>query len=391
MPDSIFLDNQSTTPTDPRVRDVMLRFLDVDGVGNPHSEHIAGRRTAAAVEIARGQVAELIGAQQEEVIFTSGATEANNIALQGVLRSEQRRGNHVVTCATEHKCVLETVSYLRRAGCRVDILPVTSDGVIDVDRVSNAITDETALVSIMAANNEIGVLQPIADIATLCRSRGVVFHTDAAQAAGKIRLDVKAIGMDLMSLSGHKLYAPIGIGALYVSEESPVFPEPLFCGGGQERGLRSGTLAPHLCAAFGAASAIAMRELEVDAQRATRLRERFLGLLRVSYPQVRVNCERALRLAGSLSLTFPGVDADRLVGAVQPVIALSTNAACSAGVLQPSHVLRAIGLPEEDAASTIRISIGRFNTEAEIDRAAEQLGTAAARIARKEPLDFVAA
>src|SRR5215211_1730702 len=386
MSDSIFLDNQSTTPTDPRVRETMLRFLDLATVGNPHSEHVAGRRMAAVVDAARVQVANLIGARAEEIVFTSGATEANNLALQGVMRSAQRRGNHIVTCAIEHKCVLETVAYLRRSGCRVDLLSVSRDGVVDVDEVVNAIAGDTALVSIMTANNEIGTLQPIAEIASACRARGVPFHTDAAQAAGKIPLDVRATGVDLMSLSGHKLYAPIGIGALYVAEDSPVMPEPVIHGGGQERGLRSGTLAPYLCAAFGTASAIAAEELASEGERAGKLRERFLEVLRNSFPQARVNCAGAPRLPGSLSVTFPGVDADRVVGVVQPTIALSTNAACSAGVLQPSHVLKALGLPERDAESTVRISFGRFNTEAEIVRAAEQVGAVAMQIARSESL-----
>jgi cysteine desulfurase len=243
MPDSIYLDNQATTPTDPRVRDALLPFLETSAVGNPHSEHFVGRRAAAAVEDAREKVAALIGARPQEIVFTSGATEANNIALQGIARSPYRRGNHIITCATEHKCVLKTVDFLARSGFRAEIMPVDANGLIDTAALAAAITTETCLVSIMAANNEIGVLQPIDEIAAICRSRGVVFHTDAAQAAGKIPIDVKMLGVDLMSLSGHKLYAPIGVGALYVAEESPIAPEPLFWGGGQERGLRSGTIA----------------------------------------------------------------------------------------------------------------------------------------------------
>jgi cysteine desulfurase len=286
---------------------------------------------------------------------------------------------------------LETLGYLGRNGYRVEVLPVGPDGLVDIGLLAGAITAETAVVSIMAANNEIGVLQPIGEIAALCRTRGVVFHTDAAQAAGKIPLDVKAIGVDAMSLSGHKLYAPIGIGALYISEDSPVPPEPLIWGGGQERGIRSGTLAPHLCVAFGTASKIAACELVADAQAAAVLRMRFLDVIRSHFPHIRINCKRSPRLPGNLSLTFMGVDADRLVGAVQPLIALSTNAACSAGVLQPSHVLRAIGLSETDAASTMRIGFGRFNTLPEIERAAERLSAAAAQIRRNEALDIVAA
>jgi cysteine desulfurase len=391
MADFIYLDNQATTPTDPRVRDAMLPFLDARAVGNPHSEHYAGRQSSVAVEHARKQVADLIGARPEEIAFTSGATEANNIALQGIARSVKRRGDHILTCATEHKCVLETMGFLIRNGFRVEIFPVDSNGVIDLAALAEAITEDTALVSIMAANNEIGVLQPIGDIGAICQSRGVVFHTDAAQAAGKIPLDVKALGVDLLSLSGHKLYAPIGVGALYVSDASPVRPEPLFWGGGQESGLRSGTVAPHLCVALGEASLIAMRELSRDSELAATHRQRFLDTIRAYCPDVRVNGDRSPRLPGNLSLTFPGVDADRLVGSVQPHIAVSTNAACSAGVMQPSHVLLALGLSDTDAASTIRVGFGRFNTSPEIEAAAERLGKAATHIRQSDFLDNAAA
>jgi len=358
----------------------MLPFLDIAAVGNPHSEHVAGRRGAEAVEAARAEVATLIGARPEEIIFTSGATEANNLALQGVIRSPLRRGNHVLTCATEHKCVLETVAYLGRNGCSVEVLPVLSTGLLDVAMLSAAIREDTALVSIMVANNEIGVLQPIDEIAAICREKGVVFHTDAAQAAGKIPLDAYALGVDLMSLSGHKLYAPIGIGALFISDASPVAPEPLIWGGAQERGFRSGTLAPHLCVAFGTASAIARREYAADAEAAKAFRSRFLAVLRHEFPAVQVNCEASPRLPGNLSLVFDGVDANRLVGAVQPFLSISTNAACSAGTLQPSHVLRAIGLGDRDSASTLRIGFGRFNAMADVERAAIRLGAAAKHV-----------
>jgi cysteine desulfurase len=232
----------------------------------------------------------------------------------------------------------------------------------------------------MMANNEIGIVQPIAEIAALCQLHGVVFHTDAAQAVGKVALDVKTLGIDLMSLSGHKLYAPIGVGALYLSDECPVKPEPIAFGGGQERGIRSGTIAPFLCVGLGAAAAIAARELTADAEVATRLRKRFLEIARARIPDIVVNGDHVPRLSGSLSLTFPGVDADRLVGAVQPEIAVSTNAACSSGVLEPSHVLLALGISAEDASSTIRIGFGRFNTIAEIEAAADRLALAALQI-----------
>lgn len=391
MPDSIYLDNQATTPTDPRVRDALLPFLEASAVGNPHSEHFAGRRATTAVEDARAKVAALIGARPQEIVFTSGATEANNLALQGAARSPHRRGNHVITCATEHKCVLETVRYLARTGFRAEVLPVKSSGLIDTTALAAAITSETFLVSIMAANNEIGVLQPVDEIAAICRSHDIVLHTDAAQAVGKVPVDVKSSGVDMLSLTGHKIYAPVGVGALYISEDSPIVPEPLFWGGGQERGLRSGTIAPALCAAFGAASAIALTELEDDAQAAASLRRLFLEIVLSRCPDARVNGDQNRRLPGNLSLTFPGCDADRLVGALQPDIALSTNAACSAGILQPSHVLLALGLTDSDAASTIRVGFGRFNTRAEVEIAGELVAAAVTRIRAGDSLEIAAA
>lgn len=369
----IYLDNQATTPTDPRVLRSMIRFLEADAVGNPHSEHFAGRRSAAAVENARGQVADLIGVRAEELVFTSGATESNNIAIQGIANAAGRRGNHVITCATEHKCILECVRYLGERGFEVDVLPVGQQGLLDLSLLRGAITDRTALVSIMAANNEIGVLQPISQIAEICRSRGVILHTDAAQAAGKVPFDAASLGIDMVSLSGHKLYAPIGIGALFVSEDSPVKPEPLFKGGGQERGLRSGTVAAHLAVAMGAAAEIAKRELAADAAHTALLRQRFLDIVAARIPASVVNAAAAPRLSGNLSLTFPGIDADHLVGALQPHVAVSTNAACSSGVIQPSHVLLALGLSEIQAESTIRVGFGRFNTTQEVQSAAELL------------------
>jgi cysteine desulfurase len=377
---AIYLDNQATTPTDPRVLRAMVEMLQMDLVGNPHSEHFAGRRASAAVEVARAQVANLIGASPEEIFFTSGATESNNIVIQGIASSRHRRGNHVVTVATEHKCVLESAISLREKGFEVDILPVGPDGLIDLLHFRSSITDRTALVSVMAANNEIGVLQPIREIAEICRAQGVPFHTDAAQAAGKIALDVASLGVDLMSLSAHKFYAPIGVGALFIAEDSPFRPEGLFKGGGQERGIRSGTIAAHLAVAMGMAAAISKESLQADAEHASKLRQRFLEIVRSRIPFVRVNAEKAPRLPGALSLTIPGIDADRLVGALQPNVAVSTNAACSSGVLQPSHVLQAIGLRNDLAESTVRIGFGRFNTVQEIEPAAELLCGAAEEI-----------
>lgn len=369
----IYLDNQSTTPTDPRVLRSMIGFLETDAVGNPHSEHFAGRRAAAAVEHARGQVAELIGVRPEELVFTSGATESNNIAIQGIANAAGRRGDHIITCATEHRCVLECARYLGEKGFAVDVLPVGQDGLLDLSLLRAAITDRTALVSVMAANNEIGVLQPISQIAEICRSRDVIFHTDAAQAAGKVPFDAASLGIDMVSLSGHKLYAPIGIGALFVSEDMPVKPAPLFKGGGQERGLRSGTVAAHLAVAMGAAAEIAKKQLTSDGAHSALLRQVFLEIVVARIPSSLVNAAAAPRLPGNLSLTLPGIDADHLVGALQPHVAVSTNAACSSGVIQPSHVLLALGLSDSQAESTIRVGFGRFNTRQEVESAAELL------------------
>jgi cysteine desulfurase len=380
----IYLDNQATSPTDPRVLQRMLQFLMVEAVGNPHSEHHAGRLASDAVENAREQVASLIGASADEIIFTSGATESNNIAIQGLAAAPARRGDHIVTCATEHKCVLECVRYLSAKGYETTVLPVDGNGLVDVSLLEDALTDRTALVSIMSANNEIGVLQPIWDIAAVCRSRNIVFHTDAAQAAGKIGFDVRVSGVDLVSLSGHKLYAPIGIGALFVSEDSPVKPEPLFRGGGQERGLRSGTVPGHLAVAMGVAAELAKAELAGEAVRASSMRDLFLDVLTARVPSLILNAANAPRLPGNLSITFPGVDANRLVGALQPLVAVSTNSACSSGVMQPSHVLLALGLTETFAESTIRVGFGRFNTLAEVQTAAEMISVAIARIKASE-------
>ncbi|WP_316162441.1 cysteine desulfurase family protein [Bradyrhizobium sp. SZCCHNRI20481] len=378
--DAIYLDNQATTPTDRRVLESMLPLLEAGGVGNPHSQHFAGQQAAEAVERARSQIAELVGAVPEEIVFTSGATEANNIAILGIAGAAGRRGDHVVTCATEHSCVLQTALSLRERGFDVDVLPVDGSGLVDVARLASLITERTALVSVMTANNEIGVLQPISEIATICRSHGIPFHTDAAQAAGKIPIDVVASGVDVMSLSGHKIYAPIGIGALFVAEDCPVRPEPVFRGGSQERGLRPGTVPAHLAVAMGAAAELARRRLGADADHCSRLRARFLEVVMPAFADAFVNGAAAPRLPGSLSLTIPGVDADHLVGALQPRVAISTSAACSSGTIEASHVLRAIGLGERDAKSTVRIGFGRQNTIEQAETAAVLLRDAAEKI-----------
>ena len=378
-PRPIYLDYQASTPCDPRVIEVMLPFFG-ERFGNPHSvNHRHGWEAEAAVEHARGQVAELIGAEAREIVFTSGATEANNLAVKGAARFLKSRRPHVISCVTEHKCVLESFRRLEKEGLRVTWLPVNGDGLIDLDRLAAALDDETALVSVMAVNNEIGAIQPIAEIGALCRERGALFHTDAAQAAGKIPLDVEAMKIDLLSISGHKMYGPMGIGALYVRRRPRVRLEPLFDGGGQERGVRSGTLPGPLCVGLGAACAIAREEMAAEAARLTALRDRLLAALQSRLPGVTVNGVTDRRIPGNLNLSFAGVEAEALMQAM-PGLSVSTGSACTSASVEPSYVLRALGLSEAAARSSIRIGLGRPTTEADVDTAAEIIVAAVSRL-----------
>jgi cysteine desulfurase len=371
-PEPVYLDYQATTPTDPRALDAMLPYF-TERFGNPHSQHRHGAVAEAAVEVARGQVADLIGAQANEIIFTSGATEANNLALLGALHFRKAQGrDHLVTVATEHKCVLESARALEGEGASVTILPVRPDGLIELDRLADAITERTALVSIMAVNNEIGVIQPLAEIGALAHAKGAWFHSDAAQAAGKIPLDVEAMGIDLMSLSGHKLYGPKGIGALHVRRRPRVRLTPLFHGGGQERGLRSGTLPTPLCVGFGAAAAIAADEMAAEAARLAGLSRRLLAGLSQALPDMRLHGSAERRIPGNLNVGFAGVDADTLLAAL-PELSLSTGSACSSAAVEPSYVIAALGPDPAVARGALRIGLGRFTTEAEVDFAIERL------------------
>ncbi|HEY1261313.1 MAG TPA: aminotransferase class V-fold PLP-dependent enzyme [Stellaceae bacterium] len=381
----IYLDNQSSTRVDPRVLAAMLPYFSED-FGNPHStSHAYGRIAAEAIERARGQIAALIHADPRELVFTSGATESNNLAIKGAAhfaRAHPAAGgprDHIVTLATEHKCVLESCAALEREGFAVTYLPVEPDGLVAIDRLAAAMAERTLMVSVMAAHNEIGVIQPLAEIGALCRAKGVVFHTDAAQAAGKIALDVEAMKIDLMSISGHKLYGPKGVGALYVRRRPRVRLEPLIDGGGQERGLRSGTLPTPLCVGLGAAAAIAGEEMAAEASRLRRLRERLYRGLARRVPGLGLNGDAERRLPGSLNLTFPGLSALELIEACSS-IAISTGSACTSATVEPSYVLRALGLPDALANAAIRIGLGRFNTEAEVDFAIDALAAAAARL-----------
>ncbi|TDH59427.1 aminotransferase class V-fold PLP-dependent enzyme [Dankookia rubra] len=372
----IYLDNHATTPVDPRVLAAMRPWWE-ENFANPHSvEHAMGRAAEEAVEQARAEIAELIGAEAREVVLTSGATESNNLAIKGAARFAVQQGSErrrIVTLATEHKCVLESIRDLAAEGFEPAILPVGPDGLADLDRLRQAVDDRTLLVSVMAVNNEIGVVQDLAAIGALAREAGALFHTDAAQAAGRIPLDVEAIRADLLSLSGHKIYGPKGIGALYVRRRPRVRLAPLFSGGGQERGFRSGTLPAPLVVGLGEAARIAAIEGMLDAGRVSEQRDILLRGLEARVPGIRVNGSRAARVPGNLNLTFPGpVDAQGIMQAA-PGVCVSTGSACSSAAVEPSYVLRALGIPEAEARATLRIGIGRFTSPADVDRAAAAL------------------
>ncbi|HZL59003.1 MAG TPA: aminotransferase class V-fold PLP-dependent enzyme [Stellaceae bacterium] len=376
----IYLDYQATTPADPRVVEAMLPYF-TEKFGNPHSlTHAYGREAAAAVEIARAELAGLIGAEPREIVFTSGATESNNMALKGAAHFHRQFGkDHLVTLATEHKCVLESAHALEREGFRVTILGVGRDGLVDLDQLAAALEPQTAIISVMAAHNEIGVIQPLREIGALCRAREILFHTDAAQAVGKIPFDVNDIGADLASISGHKIYGPKGIGALYLRRRPRARIAPLIDGGGQERAMRSGTLPVPLVVGLGKAAAIAQAEMAGESQRLLALRARFLSGLKSRLPDIVLNGHAERRLPGNLNLSFPGVTAVDVIAAC-PALALSTGSACTAAEVEPSYVLRALGLGEALAAASLRIGIGRFTTATEIDFAVEAIAAAVRRL-----------
>ncbi|KAF7715332.1 Cysteine desulfurase [Penicillium ucsense] len=363
----MYLDMQATTPTDPRVLDKMLPFL--TGIyGNPHSRtHAYGWETEKAVEEAREHVAKLIGADAKEIIFTSGATESNNMSLKGVARFFGRSGKkkHIITVQTEHKCVLDSCRHLQDEGFEVTYLPVQSNGLVRMEDLEAAMRPDTAIVSIMAVNNEIGVIQPLEEIGKLCRSKKIFFHTDAAQAVGKIPMDVNKMNIDLMSISSHKIYGPKGIGACYVRRRPRVRLDPIISGGGQERGLRSGTLAPHLVVGFGEACRIASQEMEYDHKHISRLSKRLSDSL-LGLEHTTLNGDPVAHYPGCVNISFSYVEGESLLMALKN-IALSSGSACTSSSLEPSYVLRALGSSDESAHSSIRFGIGRFTTDAEID------------------------
>lgn len=381
----LYLDAQATTPLDPRVLDAMMPYM-TNYYGNPHSRtHAYGWESEKAVEIAREQVANIIGAEPKEIIFTSGATESNNIAVKGVARFYGSKKKHVITTQTEHKCVLDSCRALENEGFRITYLPVQANGIIDMELLDKAMTPDTALVSIMTVNNEIGVKQPIAEIGALCRSKKVFFHTDAAQAVGKIPLDVNSMNIDLMSISGHKIYGPKGIGALYVRRRPRVRLEPIQSGGGQERGLRSGTVPAPLVVGLGAAAELSQIEMEYDAKWINFLSNRLLDRLTQELPQVIRNGDPVHTYSGCLNLSFAYVEGESLLMALKDV-ALSSGSACTSASLEPSYVLRAIGTDEDLAHSSIRFGIGRFTTIEEVDYTANKCIKHVERLREMSPL-----
>lgn len=365
MKSPIYMDNHATTALDPRVLEAMLPYF-TEVYGNAASRnHPFGWAAEAAVETARQQVARLIRADAEDIVFTSGATESDNLALKGVAWARRSRGNHILTVATEHKAVLDACRHLEQDGFRVTYLGVSPDGLIDPDEVRRALTRETILASVMAANNEIGVLQPIAAIGRICRERGVLFHTDAVQAVGKVPIDVERMSIDLLSLSGHKLYGPKGVGALYARRQA-VTLVPLIDGGGHERGMRSGTLNVPGIVGLGKACEIAIEEMPEESQRLRALRDRLKDGILGRLDDVRVNGSLEHRLPHNLNLSFDGVDGEALLVGLNDV-ALSLGSACMSASREPSYVLKALGVPDDLAQSGLRFGLGRFNTEEEVD------------------------
>lgn len=383
---SSYLDFQSTTPLDPRVLDAMMPYMTYE-YGNPHSRtHSYGWTTEEAVESSRAQIAQLLNADPKEIIFTSGATESNNTALKGVARFYSQKGkSKIITLQTEHKCVLDSCRHLQDEGFEVVYLPVDSDGVVNLNQLQESIDDKTSLVSIMMANNEIGTLQPMKEIGKMCREKGVFFHTDAAQAVGKVKIDVNEMNIDLLSLSSHKIYGPKGIGALFVRRKPRVRLQPLINGGGQERGMRSGTLPPALVVGLGAACELVNKEMESDSKYISRLTNKFKDTIMAKISDVKLNGHPEFRVPGNLNLSFAYVEGESLIMGLKN-LALSSGSACTSASLEPSYVLRAIGVSEDLAHTSIRIGIGKFTTESEIDYALKLVEEHVEKLRKLSPL-----
>jgi cysteine desulfurase len=384
----IYMDNHATTPLDPRVLEAMMPFL-TGKFGNAASRnHQFGWEAEQAVETAREQIAKIIGASAKEIIFTSGATESNNLAIKGVAEMYKEKGNHIITAVTEHKAVLDTCKRLEKYGYRVTYLPVGADGLINLDDLKRAMDAKTILVTIMTANNEIGVIQPVEEIGAICKERGVLFHTDAVQAVGKIPVDVNKFNASLLSLSGHKIYGPKGVGALYVRRKNPrVQLSAIIDGGGHERGMRSGTLNVPGIVGLGKACEIAEQEMPEETRRLTYLRDKLMNKFLSNLDETHVNgtMEAGRHLPGNLNMSFVYVEGESLLMGIND-IAVSSGSACTSATLEPSYVLKALGLGDDVAHSSIRFGIGRFNTEAEIDYVAERLIDTVKKLRELSPL-----
>ncbi|MEQ4901575.1 IscS subfamily cysteine desulfurase [Proteus vulgaris] len=382
----IYLDYSATTPVDPRVAEKMMQCLTIDGIfGNPASRsHRFGWQAEEAIDIARNQIADLIGADPREIVFTSGATEADNLALKGVANFYQKKGKHIITSKTEHKAILDTCRQLEREGFEVTYLAPKSDGLIDLKELEDAMREDTILVSIMHVNNEIGVVQDIAAIGELCRSKGIIYHVDATQSVGKLPIDLSKLKVDLLSLSAHKVYGPMGIGALYVRRKPRIRLEAQMHGGGHERGMRSGTLAVHQIVGMGEAYRILKEEMADETKRLNELRLRLWNGIK-DIEEVYINGSLEHTAPNILNVSFNYVEGESLMMALKD-LAVSSGSACTSASLEPSYVLRALGLTDELAHSSIRFSLGRFTTEKEIDYAIKQIHSAIGRLRDLSPL-----
>lgn len=385
MKTPIYLDYQSTTPVDPRVMEEMIPYF-TEKFGNPHSRsHSFGWEAEEAIEIAREKVANAIGANTKEIVFTSGATESNNLAIKGVAYFYKNKKNHIITLATEHKCVLDACRHLEQEGFRVTYLPVKSNGLIDLEQLEAAITDQTSLVSVMAVHNEIGVIQPLEEIGAICRKYNVFFHSDIAQAFGKIKIDVEKCNIDLASISGHKIYAPKGVGALYVRRRPRVRLEPIINGGGQERGMRSGTLPTPLVVGLGKAAEVAIMDMEKDFQHIKKLSDLFLKQIIGVVPDVYLNGDKDQRWPGNINISFAYIEGESMIMSIKD-LAVSSGSACTSSSLEPSYVLRSLGLDDEMAHTSIRFGIGRFTTEEEINYAVKLIKSKIDKLRELSPL-----
>ena len=382
----VYMDNHATTAVDPRVLDAMLPYF-TEKYGNAASRnHEFGWKAEEAVEAARGQIARLIHASPREIVFTSGATESNNLAIKGVAEAHRGKGNHIITQATEHKAVLDTCKRLEKYDYEITYLPVDREGLVDLENLRRAITAKTILISIMHANNEIGVLQPIGEIGKIAKEKKVLFHVDAAQSVGKVLVDVEKFGIDLLSISAHKLYGPKGVGVLYVRRKDPrVELTAMIDGGGHERGLRSGTLNVPGIVGLGKACEIAQKEMAEEAERLRRLRDKLKDAILSRLDDTTLNGSLVHRLPNNLNLSFAGVEGDALLMGINDV-AVSSGSACTTATLEPSHVLRALGVPEDLAHSSIRFGLGRFNTEEEVDYVANRVVETVKRLRELSPL-----